>query len=239
MEQTFDLFSQHRLFRGEVLFQASDILLCAFRILYRHLKNFSGIVLQGVKSGSEGNVDLTIDSIQFGAPSSAGSTDSDGVPALLESVSENKLPAPKEQRQKQQRAGPIKTQKVCLLRHSGCFCFPNVSAADGRLHFTWQLPEIEPVETKEHKPGPIGKERSLKNRKAKDARAGEGDGLEAGVPGGGVSRAADSTPPTSDSTVPELGGDIEGMITVPSAEYNSNSKVELPLHLAAPGPAWS
>lgn len=84
---------------------------------------------------------------------------------------------------------------------------------------------MEPVETKEYKPGPIGKERSLKNRKAKDARGGEGDGLEGGVPGGGVSRATDSSPPTSDTTVPELGGDIECMITVPSAEYNSNSKV--------------
>lgn len=86
---------------------------------------------------------------------------------------------------------------------------------------------MEPVETKEYKPGPIGKERSLKNRKAKDARGGEGEGLEGGVPGGGVSRATDSSPPTSDTTVPELGGDIEGMITVPSAEYNSNSKVFL------------
>lgn len=98
---------------------------------------------------------------------------------------------------------------------------------------------MEPVETKEYKPGPIGKERSLKNRKAKDARAGEGEGLEGGVPGGGVSRAADSSPTTTDATVAELGGDIEGMITVPSAEYNSNSKVELPLHLVTPGLAWS
>lgn len=55
---------------------------------------------------------MAIDSIQFGAPSSAGSTDSDGVCALLETASENKLPAPKEQRQKQPRAGPVKTQKV-------------------------------------------------------------------------------------------------------------------------------
>lgn len=84
---------------------------------------------------------------------------------------------------------------------------------------------MEPVETKEYKPGPIGKERSLKNRKAKDARGGEGEGMEGGVPGGVVSRATDSSPPTSDTTVPELGGDFEGMITVPSAEYNSNSKV--------------
>lgn len=65
-----------------------------------------------MKPGTEGSVELAIDSIQFGAPSSAGSTDSDGVPALLETSSDNKLPAPKEQRQKQPRAGPIKTQKV-------------------------------------------------------------------------------------------------------------------------------
>lgn len=68
-----------------------------------------------MKPGSEGSVELAIDSIQFGAPSSAGSTDSDGVPPLLEPGSDNKLPAPKEQRQKQQRAGPIKTQKVTAL----------------------------------------------------------------------------------------------------------------------------
>lgn len=84
---------------------------------------------------------------------------------------------------------------------------------------------MEPVETKEYKPGPIGKERSLKNRKAKDARGGEGEGMEGGVPGGVVSRTTESSPPISDNTVPELGGDIEGMITVPSAEYTSNSKV--------------
>ncbi|XP_028258879.1 protein PRRC2C isoform X2 [Parambassis ranga] len=162
------------------------------------LTSFTGTVsTEGVKSGAEGSVELGIDSIQFGAPSSAGSTDSDGVPALLESGSENKLPAPKEQRQKQPRAGPIKTQK---------------------------LPEMELMETKEYKPGPIGKERSLKNRKAKDARGGESEGMEGGVPGGGVSRATDSSPPTSDTAVPELGGDIEGMITVPSVEYSSNSK---------------
>lgn len=65
-----------------------------------------------MKPGSEGSVDLGMDSIQFGAPSSAGSTDSDGVPAMLETGPDNKLPAPKEQRQKQPRAGPIKTQKV-------------------------------------------------------------------------------------------------------------------------------
>lgn len=84
---------------------------------------------------------------------------------------------------------------------------------------------MELLETKEYKPGPIGKERSLKNRKAKDCRGGESEGMEGGVSGVGVSRATDSSPPTSDTTVPELGGDIEGMITIPSAEYSSSSKV--------------
>lgn len=84
---------------------------------------------------------------------------------------------------------------------------------------------METVETKEYKPGPIGKERSLKNRKAKDSRGVEAEGLEAGVPGGAGSRPRDTSPPTTDATVPELGGDIEGMITVPTAEYSSNSKV--------------
>lgn len=65
-----------------------------------------------MKSGAESGVELGLDSIQFGAPSSAGSTDSDGVPVLLEKGSDNKLPEPKEQRQKQPRAGPIKAQKV-------------------------------------------------------------------------------------------------------------------------------
>ncbi|KAM4575620.1 protein PRRC2C isoform 1-T1 [Fundulus diaphanus] len=162
------------------------------------LTSFTGTVSpEGGKPGADGSAELGIDSIQFGAPSSAGSTDSDGGPALLETASESKLPAPKEQRQKQPRTGPIKSQK---------------------------LPDMEPVEPKEYKPGPIGKERSLKNRKAKDARGAEAEGMEGGVSAGGVSRATDSSPPTSDATVPELGGDIEGMITVPSAEYSSNSK---------------
>lgn len=84
---------------------------------------------------------------------------------------------------------------------------------------------MEPVETKEYKPGPIGKERSLKNRKAKDARGAEGEALEGGVSAGSATRTADPSPPSSDTVVPELGGEIEGMITVPSAEYSTNSKV--------------
>lgn len=85
---------------------------------------------------------------------------------------------------------------------------------------------MEPVEPKEYKPGPIGKERSLRNRKAKDVRVGGEECLDGGiVPGGGTNRAVDSSPPNTDASVPELGGDIEGMITIPSAEYASSSKV--------------
>uniref|UniRef100_A0A673MVP0 Protein PRRC2C-like n=1 Tax=Sinocyclocheilus rhinocerous TaxID=307959 RepID=A0A673MVP0_9TELE len=154
------------------------------------LTSFTGTVTpEGVKAGTE-RLELGMDSIQFGAPSSAGSTDSDGVPALLEKTSDNKLPEPKEQRQKQPRAGPVKPQKV--------------------------------VPHKEYKPGPIGKERSLKNRKAvKDVRQSDGEGLDKNGTRG--SRDRDSSSPTKDK-VPELGGDIEGMITAPSAEYSSSSK---------------
>uniref|UniRef100_A0A9J8D0J8 Proline rich coiled-coil 2C n=1 Tax=Cyprinus carpio carpio TaxID=630221 RepID=A0A9J8D0J8_CYPCA len=156
------------------------------------LTSFTG---SGVKAGTEGGVELGMESIQFGAPSSAGSTDSDGVPALLEKTSDNKLPEPKEQRQKQPRAGPVKPQK---------------------------LPDIPPPEHKEYKPGPIGKERSLKNRKAaKDVRQSDVEVLDKNGTRG--SRDRDSSSPTKDK-VPELGGDIEGMITAPSAEYSCSSK---------------
>ncbi|XP_051952248.1 protein PRRC2C-like [Xyrauchen texanus] len=160
------------------------------------LTSFTGTMTpEGVKVGTESGVELGMDNIQFGAPSSAGSTDSDGVPVLLEKTSDNKLPEPKEQRQKQPRAGPVKPQK---------------------------LPDISPPEPKEYKPGPIGKERSLKNRKAaKDVRQSDGEDLDKGV--AGSNRDRDSSSPIKDK-VPDLGGDIEGMITAPSAEYSSSSK---------------
>ncbi|MFT7801549.1 protein PRRC2C isoform X1 [Arapaima gigas] len=159
------------------------------------LTSFTGTVTPEVtKTGSEGNPEVGMETIQFGAPSSAGSTDSDGVPALLEN-SENKLPEPKEQRQKQPRAGPIKAQK---------------------------LPELNAPETKEYKPGPIGKERSLKNRKAKDGRQADGDGLDKSSTVG--SRGADLSSPNKDSKVSELGNDMDSMIAVPSTEYGSGSK---------------
>lgn len=70
------------------------------------------LYVKGVKATTDSGVELGMERIQFGAPSSAGSTDSDGAPAMLEKTSDNKLPEPKEQRQKQPRAGPIKAQKV-------------------------------------------------------------------------------------------------------------------------------
>ncbi len=92
-----------------------------------------------------------------------------------------------------------------------------------------QLPDIPPLEHKEYKPGPIGKERSLKNRKAaKDVHQSDGEGLDKNGTRG--SRDRDSSSPTIDK-VPELGGDIEGMITAPSAEYSSSSKVQFNLLL--------
>lgn len=68
-----------------------------------------------MKAATDSGVELGMDRIQFGAPSSAGSTDSDGAPATLEKSSDNKLPEPKEQRQKQPRAGPIKPHKVIFF----------------------------------------------------------------------------------------------------------------------------
>lgn len=84
-----------------------------------------------MKAGTEGGVELGMESIQFGAPSSAGSTDSDGVPALLEKTSDNKLPEPKEQRQKQPRAGPVKPQKVvpAFISKDQCAAFASHNTA--------------------------------------------------------------------------------------------------------------
>lgn len=53
---------------------------------------------------------MGIDTIQFGAPASNGN-ENEIVPVLLEKTAD-KIPEPKEQRQKQPRAGPIKAQKV-------------------------------------------------------------------------------------------------------------------------------
>lgn len=104
---------------------------------------------EGTRNGQESGVEIGIDTIQFGAPASNGN-ENEVVPVLSEKPTD-KVPEPKEQRQKQPRAGPIKAQK---------------------------LPDLSLVENKEHKPGPIGKERSLKNRKVKDAQQVEPEGQE-------------------------------------------------------------
>nr|XP_020025624.1 protein PRRC2C-like [Castor canadensis] len=67
----------------------------------------------GTKNGQESGVEIGIDTIQFGAPASNGS-ENEIVPVLSEK-STDKIPEPKEQRQKQPRAGPIKAQKVNMI----------------------------------------------------------------------------------------------------------------------------
>nr|XP_033815931.1 protein PRRC2C isoform X3 [Geotrypetes seraphini] len=101
----------------------------------------SSTAAEGTKTVQESRLELGIDTIQFGAPACSG-PENEAIPVISEKISE-KLPEPKEQRQKQPRAGPIKSQKI---------------------------PDLSPVENKEYKPGPIGKERSLKNRKVKDVQ---------------------------------------------------------------------
>lgn len=54
-------------------------------------------------------------------------------------------------------------------------------------------------------------------------RQSDGEGLDKNGTRG--SRDRDSSSPTKDK-VPELGGDIEGMITAPSAEFSRSSKVQ-------------
>lgn len=61
---------------------------------------------------------MGIEAIQFGAPVSSGSDNEIGP---VSEKSSEKLLEPKEQRQKQPRAGPIKTQKV-----SEMFLFHNL-----------------------------------------------------------------------------------------------------------------
>uniref|UniRef100_A0A287D1K3 Proline rich coiled-coil 2C n=1 Tax=Ictidomys tridecemlineatus TaxID=43179 RepID=A0A287D1K3_ICTTR len=150
---------------------------------------------EGTKNGQESGVEMGIDTIQFGAPASNGN-ENEVVPVLSEK-STDKIPEPKEQRQKQPRAGPIKAQK---------------------------LPDLSPVENKEHKPGPIGKERSLKNRKVKDAQQVEPEGQE--KPSPATVRSTDPVTVKEPKAVSEMSAEIGTMISVSSAEYGTNAKME-------------
>lgn len=86
-----------------------------------------------------------------------------------------------------------------------------------------QLPDLSPVENKEHKPGPIGKERSLKNRKVKDAQQVEPEGQE--KPNSAPIRSTDPSTNKESKAVSEMSADIGTMISVSSAEYSTNAKV--------------
>ncbi|XP_060252071.1 protein PRRC2C isoform X17 [Ovis aries] len=158
---------------------------------------------EGTKNSQESGVEIGIDTIQFGAPASNGN-ENEIVPVLSEKTTD-KISEPKEQRQKQPRAGPIKAQK---------------------------LPDLSPVENKEHKPGPIGKERSLKNRKVKDAQQVEPEGQE--KPSPATVRSTDPVTTKETKAVSEMSTEIGTMISVSSTEYGTNVKVPLPNTLPLP-----
>ncbi|XP_068397345.1 protein PRRC2C isoform X10 [Eschrichtius robustus] len=148
---------------------------------------------EGTKNSQESGVEIGIDTIQFGAPASNGG-ENEIVPVLSEKTTD-KISEPKEQRQKQPRAGPIKAQK---------------------------LPDLSPVENKEHKPGPIGKERSLKNRKVKDAQQVEPEGQEKSSPA--TVRSTDPVAAKETKAVSEMSTEIGTIISVSSPEYGTNVK---------------
>uniref|UniRef100_A0A8C6VF82 Proline rich coiled-coil 2C n=1 Tax=Naja naja TaxID=35670 RepID=A0A8C6VF82_NAJNA len=147
---------------------------------------------EGTPAGQESGIDLGIETIQFGAPASSGS-DSEVGP-VSDKTSE-KLLKPKEQRQKQPRAGPIKTQK---------------------------LPDMNPVESKEYKPGPIGKERSLKNKKVKEAQQGDSEMQEKSS--ANTVRSSDPITSKENKSTNELSTEIGTMISVSAAEFGTTQK---------------
>ncbi|XP_061439803.1 protein PRRC2C isoform X5 [Rhineura floridana] len=147
---------------------------------------------EGTATGQESGIDLGIETIQFGAPVSSGSDNE--ASAVSEKPSE-KLLEPKEQRQKQSRAGPIKAQKPT---------------------------DLSPVENKEYKPGPIGKERSLKNKKVKEAQQGDSEGQEKSSPT--AIRSPDHVASKEGKAAAELGTEIGTMISVSAPEFGATQK---------------
>lgn len=143
---------------------------------------------------SQDAVDLTMEAIQFGAPASS-SSDNEGTPSLSEKASEN-LPEPKEQRQKQPRAGPIKTQKI---------------------------QDINVIQSKEYKPGPIGKERSLKNRKVKEVQQqSEPESQEKQMPA--TVRTPEPVPTKESKVIPEVTPEITSILSVSAPEFGTSTK---------------
>ncbi|XP_018114104.1 protein PRRC2C isoform X2 [Xenopus laevis] len=160
-------------------------------------KPLTGFVSSGTqetsKNGQDSTVDLPIETIQFGAPASS-SSDNEGTSSLSEKAVDS-LPEPKEQRQKQPRAGPIKTQKI---------------------------PDLGVVVSKEYKPGPIGKERSLKNRKVKEVQQQvEPETQEKPLT---TVRTTEPVPSKENKTVTEVPADIGSMLSVSAPEFGTTAK---------------
>ncbi|XP_060630343.2 protein PRRC2C isoform X4 [Anolis sagrei] len=149
---------------------------------------------EGTAAGQESGNDLGIETIQFGAPASSGSDNEVG--PVSEKPSE-KLLEPKEQRQKQPRAGPIKAQK---------------------------LPDMSPVENKEYKPCPIGKERSLKNKKVKEAQQGNCEVQEKSSPP--TVQSPEPIPSKETNAASELGTDMGTIMSVSAPEFEAAQKME-------------
>ncbi|XP_040264579.1 protein PRRC2C isoform X2 [Bufo bufo] len=144
------------------------------------------------KNGQDVSVDLTIEAIQFGAPASS-SSDNEGTPSLSEKT--ESLPEPKEQRQKQPRAGPIKTQKI---------------------------QDLNLVLSKEYKPGPIGKERSLKNRKVNEVQQSEPETQEKQIPN--TVHTPEPVPSKDSKVITEVVPEITSMLSVSAPEFGTSTK---------------
>lgn len=82
---------------------------------------------------------------------------------------------------------------------------------------------MSPVENKEYKPGPIGKERSLKNRKVKDVQQGEPEVQE--KPSPTTVRSPDPVSTKETKATNELSTEIGTMISVSAPEFGTNTKV--------------
>ncbi|XP_075038568.1 protein PRRC2C isoform X3 [Mixophyes fleayi] len=146
------------------------------------------------KNGQDVALDLTREAIQFGAPASS-SSDNEGSPSLSEKTSES-LPEPKEQRQKQPRAGPIKTQKI---------------------------QDLNVIQSKEYKPGPIGKERSLKNRKVKEVQQqSEPETQEKQIPT--TVRTPEPVPSKESKVITEVTTEITSILSVSAPEFGTSTK---------------
>lgn len=148
------------------------------------------------KNGQDVSVDLTMEAIQFGAPASS-SSDNEGATSLSEKT--ESLPEPKEQRQKQPRAGPIKTQKI---------------------------QDLNVIQSKEYKPGPIGKERSLKNRKVKEVQQSEPETPEKQIPN--TVHTPEPVPSKESKVITEVATEITSILSVSAPEFGTSTKENVP-----------